>query len=448
MSKALSLIRNSFLFPNMPTPTKNNQFDRNTNLFNKNAGGSNDPKKNLGNIQLPVPPSRKVETIEDWRNGVSETERSILPYRVQIQEIFRDTYLNPHVNACFQRRKELTLLRTFALCDANDKPLNEWNGLLQKSWFRNFISYALDAQFYGYSLISLGDCIPAKDGYGFPLLTEIRRDLISPERREVTSIPYNPAGFKWDDEEYAPWHIWVDTPTEHGTNACGLGLFYTVALREINLRNLYGFYMDFLEVFGSPYRALFMENVLNEEERGMGIAALNNQGGGNYGIFGKDDKVEFIGPSGPGFKAYDSATASWCKDISKVILGHGDALDSVPGKLGASQGGGKNGGDHSPVKDALVAKQAVDALFLTPIINEELLPRLRYHGIDIPEDVHFKFLNSEEDQILQDKQMDMNIKLSEIAKNLIGSGYEIDKEYFEAASGIKLQKSSAQPEQI
>jgi hypothetical protein len=439
-TSALTLIKNSFLMPELKKPTQAGNLRRDYSLLNNN-GGSLDNRKNLSNYQLPVPPAREVLTIEDWRDAIIETEKSILPYRVLVQEIYRDTVLNPHVKSCIERRKELTLLRKFAMCDMSGNPDKEWTNYLSAPWFSDFLSYSLDALFFGYSLISLGDIAENE----FPQLSIIRRDLISPERKHVTSIPYNPAGYSWDDPEYAPWHIWLPTPTENGTNSCGLGLLYSVALREINLRNLYGFNMDFLEMFGAPYRALFMENATDTTERSKGIAALNNQGGENWGLFGKDDRLEFLSPTGgSGWKSYSEAEGRWNKDISKVLLGHADALDSVPGKLGSSQGGGKGGGDHSPVKDALVAKQQMDANYLTPIINRILFPKMRELGIEVPEDLYFTFLNSEEDVMIRDKNLDMSVKMSEVVKNLIGSGYEVDQAYFEEATGIKLTKSTIQ----
>lgn len=436
---ALSLIKNSFLLPDLEKPTQNKSLSRNYDLMNNN-GGSKDPKKNLSDYQLPVPPARTVLDIDDWRDAVIELEKSILPYRVLIQQIFRDTVLNPHVDSCLEKRKELTLLRNFQFCYADGKPNNELTKLLNKSWFKDFLSYSLDSKFYGYSLISLGDFY----NYDFPELTIIRRDLISPERKHVTTIPYNPAGYSWEDPEYAPYHIWVSTKPEHGTASCGMGLLYSVALREINLRNLYAMNMDFLEVFGSPYRALFMENAIDPIERARGINSLSNQGGANFGIFGKDDKLEFVGPGGgSGWKAYADAESRWNKDISKVILGHSDVLDSTPGKLGSTGGGGKNGEDHNPQKDALVAKQASDASFLIPIVNGILLPKLRDEFFfDIPEGTYFKFLNSEEDAMIENRQLELNLKMSEISKNLIGTGYEIDQEYFENVTGIKLAKTN------
>lgn len=438
-SLALNLIKNSFIVPDLNPPSpKRGSYQKDSSIFNNN-GGSKDPLKNISQYQLPVPPSRQVISIEDWRDAIIESEKPILPYRVKMQSIFRDTILNPHVEACIKTRKELTLLRDFEFM-IDGKRNDEWTKYFVTPWFYDFINYSLDAIFFGYTLVSIGDMIEEN----FPELTIIRRDLISPERKHVAVIPYDPSGFHWDSPEYEPYHLWIPTPTVNGTNSCGEGLLYTVALREINLRNLYGFNMDFLEMFGSPYRALFMENATDPTERGKAMAALNNQGGNNWGIFGKDDKLDFVaGAGGSGWKSYSEAQMRWQQDISKVILGHADALDSTPGKLGSGQGGGKNQQDHSPVKDALVNKEKSDENFITSVINNLFIPKLRFYNEEIPENLTFRLMNSEEEEETNGRKLELNIKMSEIAKNLIGTGYEIDREFFEESTGIKVNKSNA-----
>ena len=332
---ALALIKNAFIMPDTGKPLNIGSQGNLSTLFNKNAGGSFDVKKNLGNSAIPVPPLRQRQDPVSWRNAIIEAERSVIPYRTMMQVIFRDTILNPHIKACIEKRKNLTLLREFALVDEKGNKDIEWTEFLHKSWFNNFVSYSLDAKFFGYTLISLGDINQNE----LNELTIIRRDNISPERENVSAAPYIPQGERWDSEEYAPWHIWVSTPNENGTTSCGYGLLYYIALQEIMLRNMTSNNADFMDLFASPYRALYMD-INNEEERKTAYESLENQGALGYGIFAKDDKLEVLDASkGNGYKAYADFELRMEKKISTLILGHSDAVSSVPGKLGANQGG-------------------------------------------------------------------------------------------------------------
>lgn len=431
--KALESIKDVFYMPtNKPIIVPNERDERST-LFNIDAGGSRNTNHNLNNSFLPVPPSREREDPKSWRNAIMEAERSVLPFRCKMQEIFRDTALNPHVAACVTKRKNLTLLRKFALTDKEGNINEEWTEYLDKSWFRSFLSYAIDSIFYGYSLISLGDIVENE----LINLTIVRRDNISPERKHVTAAPYLPTGLSWEEEPYNEWHIWIPTPTVDGTTSCGLGLFYSVALIEIFIRNMNSDNANFLELFGNPYRALYLDTTINNEtERAAAEAALRNQGALGYGIFNKEDKLELLsGTSNNGWRAYGETGIRWEKEISKVLLGHEDAMSSTPGKLG---GGQSQGGDHSPIKDSLLEIQTSDENFITPIINHELITRLRYHGIEIPEDLTFKFLNNEEEEQIAKSKGELNLQYSQIARNLAGSGLTIDPKWWEEHTGIGL----------
>jgi hypothetical protein len=128
---------------------------------------------------------------------------------------------------------------------------------------------------------------------------------------------------------------------------------------------------------------------------------------------------------GTGYKGYADLEQRIEKKISKLILGHADALDSTAGKIGSSQG------EESPTAQALEDKQTKDGVFITDVINCELLPRLRNLGFAIPEDVIFEFKNDSE-------QIETNNNIVELAVKIKQAGLQISKEYFEEQTGIKL----------
>jgi len=100
-------------------------------------------------------------------------------------------------------------------------------------------------------------------------------------------------------------------------------------------------------------------------------------------------------------------------------------LDSVSGKIGASQG------SESPTAQALEDKQTKDGVFVTDVINCELLPRLQNLGFPIPKDVKFEFKNDSE-------QIETNNNIVELAVKIKQAGLQMEKEYFEEQTGIKL----------
>ena len=380
-------------------------------------------KKNLGSKVMPLQLQRIKQDTLTWREGIEEAERAYVPFRVKMQETFVDTILNGHVSACIERRKDLTLLRDWQILNADGTPNEDVEKMLNSAWFNKFMSFSLDTIFFGYTLISLGDI---KDGK-FEDIEVIKRWNISPDRKVVSAVPYDVNGVSFELDEYKNWHVYIKTVNDIGSSKCGFGLLYSVALYEIFLRNLLGYNGDFVELYSQPYR-IGKTNKTNESERGAFEDAVANMGSAGYAILdAQDDTIEFLDSSlgGSGYKGYADLEQRIEKKISKLILGHADALDSTAGKIGASQG------DESPTAKALEDKKAKDAVFVSDVINCELLPRLRNLGFAIPEDVMFEFKNDSEQQENNDNIVEMAVKIKQ-------AGLQMDKDYFEEQTGIKL----------
>jgi hypothetical protein len=344
-------------------------------------------EKNLSSYIVPVQLTRIRQSVLTWRDAIREMEMAYFPYRIKAQQLYIDTALNGHVTACVERRKDLSLLRKFEFCNKDgvvDQATTELftnvvNGKVQaKTWFNNFISYSLDSIFFGYSLIALGDLVNNE----FPDLNTVRRWDVSPDRLQVTSFPYQPNGFNFMQDPFRNWHVYVPTPNDIGTSKCGYGLYYKVALYEIFLRNMLGYNGDFVEMFAQPYR-VGKTNKTEETERAEFASALQQMGSNGWALIDPQDEIDFLETAlgGTGYKSYDNFETRLQKTISKVLLGHADAMDSTPGKLGSSDG------EFSPGKEALEDKQTKDGVFIESVINGTLIPTLKRLGFLIPEGI-------------------------------------------------------------
>ena len=388
-------------------------------------------KRNLNNSISPVQLQRLRHDIAMWREAVTEAELAWFPHRVRMQRMYIDTVLNGHVFALMERRKDLTLLRDFQLVDAGGKEDETWGRYFGgQQWFQLFLEYALDALFFGYSLISLGDI---KDS-AFPGIQPVRRWNISPDRENVTSLVYSLTGTPFLEEPYASWHIWVKTPGQNGTPNCGYGLFYNIALYEIFLRNTLGFNADFVELYAMPYRVAKTTKT-TEAERAELFEAIKNMGSAGFALVDPADDISFLETNlgGTGYQAYDNLEARCQKVVSKIILGHADAVDSTAGKLG-------NGGDkeNNPVTMAMMDKQTKDGRFIEALINTQLLPKMRALGFDIPQQLQFKFKNDAEKHALREKQDASNKVTADIFQTISNAGGQPDWEYFTERTGIPV----------
>jgi hypothetical protein len=429
MSKALKSIKN-YYFP----------ITQDSSVFRKPVTDKT-VKRNLSYSIAPVQFERIRNDIKSWRDGATEAELPFYPHRVKMQRLFQDTILNGHVLSCLERRYDLTTLRDFKICDdkGNESPeLKKYFRNITSSpagqqintaaWFDDFMKFALEAKPFGYTLITLGDII----NDAFPDLSIIKRQNVSPDRLQVAPYVYSLSGENFLEEPYSDWHIWVPTPTDIGVSKCGYGLLYVIAYYEILLRNNVGYNADFIEVFGQPIRK-GKTTKTNEDERGAFENALRTMGSSAYILLDDgQDEVELVESqnAGTGWQSYDNFEQRLEKKISKILLGHADALDSVPGKLGAGNG------DDNPVTKALRDKQVKDGIFVQNIVNCKLIPLMRKHGFPIPLNYHFEFKNDGEQEEFRRREDESNLKTADIAVKMKNAGLQMDAKYFTERTGI------------
>lgn len=401
--------------------------------YGKYMADPNQVARNLTNYISPVQLQRLRTDVSMWRDAIAEAERAYYPYRVRMQRIFIDTVLNGHVFALMERRKDLTLLRRFSVQDAKGNDIETLTDWLQNSpWFEYFVGYTLDALFFGYSLISLGDIVSDQ----LQDVSLIPRWFVSPDREEVGSFIYSPSGKSINELPQSDWHVYVKTKSDNGVSPCGYGLLYQIALYEIFLRNTLGFNGDFVELYAMPYR-VGKTTKTTEAERAELEMALRNMGSAGYAIIDPMDEINFLETSlaGTGYKAYESLETRCEKKVSKIILGHADAVDSTPGKLGGGQDG-----EQSPASMALGDKQMKDGRFVESVINAQLFPKLRSIGLKIPDGVRFCFLNDGEEEAIREAEDKSNKVTAEIAQTMKNAGMQMDPKYFTERTGIPAEK--------
>lgn len=395
--------------------------------------GSKDPQKNVGASIVPQGLQRTRQDIQKWREAVIEAEQSYNPFRVKMQTLYADTVLNGHVSACLEFRKNLTLLRDFEIL-VNDVESEDLELIFESKWFSELVNYILDAKFYGYSLVSLGDVIDSQ----FKELTLVKRENISPDRMNVSMFQYGITGINFTEKPYNTWHIYASTPSDNGHSRCGYGLLYKVAMYEILCRNLIGYNSDSAELFGMPLR-IGKTHKTDETERQAFADMLQYMGSAGWAITDMQEEIELITnpQSGSGYQIYENLELRCEKKISKILLGHADAIDSIAGKLGNDNG-------ESPAQKSIENIQTLDGLYVENIVNEQLIPNLRKIGFSIPENAKFKYSNSHEEMENKLHVIDVNTKVATIAQTMKNAGLQMDAKYFQDETGIPTKEVPAQ----
>lgn len=367
------------------------------------------------------------------REAIREAEQDFLPYRVKLQRLYLNTKENGHIKACIDRRKDLSLLRNWEFVNPNGTINEQVMSIFteniggktnSKYWFTQLCSFILDAQYYGYSLVHLGDIINNE----FPKLKIVRRWHVSPDRKEVSAYQYMPVGSKFDEEPLRNWYIYAPTLNDDGVSKCGYGLFYILSIYEIFLRNLMGFNGDFIELFAQPFR-VGKTSKTDEAERAEFANVLQNMGTSGWAMLDDiGDEIKFLESQlgGTGWQGYDNFEQRLEAGVSKLILGHADAIKSIPGKLG-------NDGKDSPAEQAMRDKQSNDGNYLQQIINTELIPKLRGLGFNIPFGVVGRLKNDNE-------QIDIANNITDLAVKIKQAGLQMEGQYFTKQTGIPLEQ--------
>lgn len=387
-------------------------------------------ERNLRNYISPVQLQRLRHDVAMWRECIQEAELAYFPHRVKMQRMYLDTVFNGHTYACIKRRKQLTMLREWEFKNKEGVESEQNEELLNKKWFSDLIEYILDSRFFGYSLIALGDIT---DG-NFNDLSIVRRANVSPDRLVVNHLVYALDGAEFMQEPYSDWCVYVPTTTENGISICGYGLLYQVALYEIICRNLLGANADAAELFGMPIR-VGKTNKTEEHERGTFANALADMGSQGWILldeFGESIELVESGGNGQGFKIYPDLEQRCEKKISKIILGHADALDSTSGKLGAGQG------EDSPVAQALMDTRTEDGAFVEDVINNTVIPKLIKLGFKLDANYKFCFSNNEEKEHEEIEQRDNSKVYADIASTMKTAGLKMDAKYFTEMTGVVL----------
>jgi hypothetical protein len=426
---------------------------------------AHDPRSFMVPLQL----LRIRQDVITWRGGVEEAENAFYPHRFKMQQMFVDTILEGHTLACMEKRKRLTLQKEFCIGKRNSEGIWQKNEestkiFQNKRWFKHLTGYLLDKKFYGYSLIQLGDLVIQNKDYRFDNLTIIKRWNVSPDRKQFVQIPYqtwginlqtkvyqahdqkNAISFSEDVDEngvpYNDWMIYVDTPSDIGSSICGWGLLYNATLYSIILRNNLSHNADYTQMFAAPYRHIKTPAKYGSAEYNALEKSAAEMGGFGYLLTSDQETVDFVtGNNGTGFQSYADLEKRCQQMLSKIILGHADAIDSHARSLGGGTGGQKSlDEDSTPEGKALAEVEKEDTDDILNDLNDICLPKFRNLGIPIAEDEMFYVTNDKEEFENRKKEDAANAVTATIAQTMKSAGLQMSAEYFEDRTGIPAEK--------
>lgn len=386
----------------------------------------------------PVQFQRIKVDIQSLVDAINEAEQAYYPHRVKLQRIYQDTVRNGQIEAVMNRLKDLVLLKGFEY-KVGDKVDEKATALLDKEWFHLLMSYIMDALFYGYTLVGLGDLVDNE----FPKIQLVKRWNVSPDRHNLTSYVYSLSGINFLDPEnkdesgnsFYDWTIWVETPTETGASPCGYGLLYKLAYYEILIRHNTGYNATALELFGQPMR-VGSTTKTDEYERAEFAASLRDMGSSGWMLKDPTDDIELIEASNSSTKqnGFENFDARQLKMINKTVFGHADALDSQTGKLGG----------EDAAKEAIEATEKAKTRWMENVLNRNVIPKLQNLGLPLPMGGKIVFKNDKEKAEARRSEDEANKLTADLAKTMKDAGMEMDEKYFFDRTQIPAKRIEAQ----
>lgn len=352
--------------------------------------------------------------IGDWRKAWQTAINVDNPNRLPLYDIYRDVEIDLHLSGCIQQREGFVLSRSFKLVNEKGDEDEEAAKYFNTSWFKQLMKFALDANYWGHSLIELGGVVTDINGLlTYSGVTLIPRKHVIPEYHRV--IPE--LGMEWKDgidyqkPPFSDWLIEVGQPDN-------LGLYLKAATQTIPKKNALAFWDTFAEIFGMPMR-IARTTTRDEKERAKMEKMMADMGTEGWGIFQEGTEIEVVESSkGDAFNVYDKRIDRANSELSKLIIGQTMTIEDGS-SLSQSE-------THLEVFQNLVE---ADCDTLRDVVNNQLIPHMIQHGFPLT-GIHFDW----------DYSVDYTPEQQVAYEELVLNNYEVDPTYFEEKYNMPVGK--------
>jgi hypothetical protein len=348
--------------------------------------------------------------IGDWRNAWQMAINVDNPNRQRLYDIYRDVEVDLHLSGCIQQREGFVMARSFKLVNDKGDEDQEAVNYFNTPWFKQLMKYALDANYWGHSLIELGNIVTVPDGSpsgsrlsydGVKLIT--RKHVIPEYHRVVTDLSQDwHTGIDYHDTPFADWLIEVGQPDS-------LGLYLKAATQTIPKKNALAFWDTFAEIFGMPMR-IARTTSRDDKELAKMERMMADMGTEGWGIFQEGTNIEVVESSrGDAFNVYDKRIDRANSELSKLIIGQTMTIEDGS-SLSQSE-------THLEVFQNLIE---ADCDTIRDMVNNQLLPRMIRHGFPL-QGIHFDW----------DYSTDYTPEQQKAYEEMVLNNFEVDGAYFQ-----------------
>lgn len=358
--------------------------------------------------------------IKNWREAWQIAINVDSPNRQRLYDIYRDVEVDLHLSGCVGQRTGFVMAKSFKLVDQNGEEDEEALHYFDQAWFKQLMRYVLEANFWGHSLIELGEV--ATDGDGcicFSDVTLIPRKHVIPEyHRVVTDLSQDwHTGIDYHEAPFSEWLIEAGRPHD-------LGIYLKAATQTIPKKNMLAFWDTFGEIFGMPMR-IARTTSRDKKEIDRLDRMLREAGASLSMVAGQDTEIEFVeSGKGDAYNVYDKRIERANSELSKLVIGQTMTIEDGS-SLSQSQ-------THLEVFQNLIE---ADCDMIRDIVNSQLLPRMARLGFPV-KGLRFDW----------DYAVDYTPEQQKAYEEMVLQHYDVDPSYFEEKYGMPAAQRRQQEE--
>ncbi len=348
--------------------------------------------------------------IIDWKNARAAALQTENPRRKQLIDLYEDILSDAFIFGITDTRKKRVSNKAFSIVNGKGEVDDEKTKLLQKRWFNDFVKYAVEATYFGYSLMYPKEL--DKNGQ-IKKIALVYRDHIVPEKTEILKNSYDTVGNNFTEAPYNKWVVWVN-------HEDFLGLLDKAAPLWIFKKHSWQNWDEFEEMFGIPMRTA---KVASTDPRVQAEVDkwLQDFGSSNFARFPEGVEFEIKeSNSRDSFNVFNEKRKACNEELAFLFDGNSE--------------GSKDSGSRAKSETIIDSTQALIALddetSVQFIVQDELLPFL----------INIGYPFSEDDQFIWNE----NTKLTPterlaIFKGVKDLGYKVKKEQIETELDVELE---------
>lgn len=360
--------------------------------------------------------SQYKKEIREWKIARATALSSDNPRRGMLIDLYEDILVDGFIFGRAETRKLRISNKNVALVNGKGDMDDEKTKLFQTKWFNDFVKFSIESIYYGYSLI-----YPERlDENGhIKELAKVFRDHIVPETQEILLNRHDMSGEKFSEAPLNQWVIWIN-------HKQFLGLLDKAAPLWIFKKHSWQNWDEFEEMFGIPMRIAKVAStdprVTKEVDKW-----LRAMGSSGYARFPDGVEIDIKeSNSRDSFNVFNEKRKACNEELATLFDGHSETA--------------KDTGSRAKTGEIIEATQHLitqdDETFVLSVINEKLLPLMRFLGYPIAED----------DRCIWNENTKVEPKdRLEIFKGVKELGYKVKKEQIETELDVEIVGEYTQP---